>query len=414
MNKKIIIVLLSILLTLSTFCNENLLKKTISEREAKKIWSKIEVIKTTKKEILEILERYKLNSINLLYNKNTGQLAFSFEYKDNKNNLFKIAFLIPGTYISDTINLGDIVIDVFPRFTSNQKTSWFPIYKNNDWKTLKENIELDKIKYQYAISFSGKNIENYINSIQDKIDRQIFHIFLDHIYNTNSFDNKVLLFYSIIYNYPELLLKIIKKVAKIDYKLHGKKSSLIFAIFFKSPETAKILINNGCDINIIDEDKMSPLLYALKNKYPDIALILINKGADINIKNKKEETPLLLAIESKYPKIVKLLINKGVEINTRLKNVYTPLMYAIRYSTPEIVEILIDNNAKFSEYDEKDKLTPLIYSLLNSKPEIAKILIKKGANVNAKNKAGESPLKLAKKHGYNEIVNLLKKYGAKE
>ena len=427
MQKKIILIFFIIFLIKLSFADENLLKKTIAEKEVKKIWSKIEVIKTSKKETLDILERYIINSINLLYNIKTGQLAFSFEYKDNRNNLNNIAFLFPGTYISDTINYGDIVIDVYPKYTKDQKENFFPIYNNNDWKILKEKIDLNKTTYQLAISYPQNNQENsnnyfkvknnkqliqdYINFIQEKNNIQITHRFLDQIYVNNSFDNKTLFIYSIMYKYPELLLKILKK-GKVIIKL--KKSPLIYALIFNSPETAKILIEYGYDINSIDENQMSPLLYALINRHPDVAQILINKGADINIRYKKEDTPLILAIELKYPKVVKLLIEKGVELNNNFKNVYTPLKYAINYSTPEIVEILIDNNAKFSKYDEKNKLTPLIYSLLNSKPEIAKILIKKGTDVNQKNKTGQSPLYLAKMHGYNEIVELLKKYGAKE
>ena len=429
MSKKILFILSIIFISIISYSNENLLNKTIQVNEVKKIWPKIEIIKTTKKEVLKILENYKLDSINLLNNKKTGQLAFSFEYKDNRNNINRIAFLFPGTFISDSINFGDIVIDIYPKLISNQKNNLFPIYENKDWKVLKENIDLDNIIYQFAVSSIKKETENnnnfvkdkdnnksnleYINFIQEEKIKLIMHKFLDHIYNSNSYENKTLLIYSIIYKYPDLLLNLIKNGANINFTLFDKKSPLIYALEYNSPQTAKILIEKGCNINIIDKDQWTPLLYALKNKYPEIALLLINNGAEININNKKEETPLILAIELKYPEIVKLLINKGAEINTRFKNVYTPLAYALRYSTPEIVKLLIDNNAKLSNSYINKKITPLIYALLNSRPEIAKMLIKNGADVNVINKAGQSPLDLAKSHGYNEIIELLKKYGAK-
>jgi ankyrin repeat protein len=45
---------------------------------------------------------------------------------------------------------------------------------------------------------------------------------------------------------------------------------------------------------------------------------------------------------------------------------------------------------------------------------LTELLIAKGANINAKNNAGRTPLDLAKQRGNTEIVELLCKRGAKE
>jgi ankyrin repeat protein len=45
--------------------------------------------------------------------------------------------------------------------------------------------------------------------------------------------------------------------------------------------------------------------------------------------------------------------------------------------------------------------------------EVVKLLIQKGADVNAKNKYGETALRLAFYYGHKEIVELLKSYGGK-
>ena len=42
------------------------------------------------------------------------------------------------------------------------------------------------------------------------------------------------------------------------------------------------------------------------------------------------------------------------------------------------------------------------------------LLIANGAEVNVKAKSGDSPLSLAKDKGHTEIVELLRKHGAKE
>ncbi len=46
--------------------------------------------------------------------------------------------------------------------------------------------------------------------------------------------------------------------------------------------------------------------------------------------------------------------------------------------------------------------------------DIIKFLIEKGADVNAKNEAGETALKIAKENKNEKIIKLLKENGAKE
>ena len=45
---------------------------------------------------------------------------------------------------------------------------------------------------------------------------------------------------------------------------------------------------------------------------------------------------------------------------------------------------------------------------------IAALLIAKGADVNAKNQGGRTPLTFAEKNGHSEIAELMRKHGAKE
>ena len=46
--------------------------------------------------------------------------------------------------------------------------------------------------------------------------------------------------------------------------------------------------------------------------------------------------------------------------------------------------------------------------------EVVKLLLVKGADINVKNRKGETALMIAKDKGYKEIVGMLEKAGAKE
>ena len=55
-----------------------------------------------------------------------------------------------------------------------------------------------------------------------------------------------------------------------------------------------------------------------------------------------------------------------------------------------------------------------MFASLGGQTEIVKELISKGANVNDKDNSGNSALNIAKKNKEKEIINILKKAGAKE
>ena len=58
--------------------------------------------------------------------------------------------------------------------------------------------------------------------------------------------------------------------------------------------------------------------------------------------------------------------------------------------------------------------TPLHYAVSNGHTEIAQLLINKGADINAKMKTGQTALDLAKNWGHTELIALLQSYGATE
>jgi len=87
----------------------------------------------------------------------------------------------------------------------------------------------------------------------------------------------------------------------------------------------------------------------------------------------------------------------------------TPLHAAAIRNHKEIAQLLI---AKGADVNAKNKYggTPLHYAATK---EIAELLIAKGANVNMREIDGSTPLDLAIKRKRTEIAELLRKHGAK-
>ena len=63
---------------------------------------------------------------------------------------------------------------------------------------------------------------------------------------------------------------------------------------------------------------------------------------------------------------------------------------------------------------DKDGYTPLHWTVDVGHRDVAELLIVRGANINAKTDKGETAISRAEEKGYKEIVELLRKHGAKE
>jgi ankyrin repeat protein len=99
--------------------------------------------------------------------------------------------------------------------------------------------------------------------------------------------------------------------------------------------------------------------------------------------------------------IAALLIAKGANVNVTFKGGLTPLH----------VKAMFDSIQAAKEMPKKGMDVKATKEEMVS---VAELLIAKGANVNAKDDQGKTPLRLAKEMNFQEMVELLKSKGGKE
>ena len=211
------------------------------------------------------------------------------------------------------------------------------------------------------------------------------------------------------------------------------------------PSLVKAALNAGADANAWDPRRypweephqgLRPLHYMAAEGNTILAKILLEHGAHVNALSffhvgenpAGGKTPLHFAVENSKLDMVELLSKNGADVN--IQDGYgkkTPLHYAaenIFYGwrrkketktaqdlQSKVMEILLNNRGNANVKDAEGN-TPLHLATKNEYTEIVNKLLKHGANPNIKNNAGKTPLHLATENAYSKIADVLLKNGA--
>ncbi len=123
-----------------------------------------------------------------------------------------------------------------------------------------------------------------------------------------------------------------------------------------------------------------------------------------------------------------MLLEKGADVKHGEGKQVSLLMEAAFKGDATIVDEFLAKGADPKAIDPDSGQTPLHYAVRGANPTIVEKLVAKGADLNAKDKAGQTPLKLAKelsdpahlfvvpsdKKDFSGVTAALKKLGATE
>ena len=153
------------------------------------------------------------------------------------------------------------------------------------------------------------------------------------------------------------------------------KSALSYALGeIKDSELLKLLAGN----RIPDTE----FLELCKNGTSQEIHNAINDGANVYARDPNNNTLLMIAAEFNTPEVIRALIKDGAMISHHNMENSNALMKAAEFNNLEAVKMLIQNNI-----NEANKLgdTALILAAANNSPEVLIYLIKAGANIDAQN-----------------------------
>ncbi|PWU05425.1 MAG: hypothetical protein C5B51_14275 [Terriglobia bacterium] len=171
------------------------------------------------------------------------------------------------------------------------------------------------------------------------------------------------------------------KSGSVNQKDARGGTPLLYAAAIGSLDAVHLLCVNGADVNAANDFGATPLMLAIGE--PEKAAFLIGRGADINARSKMGRTPLLLAAATDgVSQTVKLLLDRGATLDIRDNRQVTPLLAAAYANDFATLRLLLERGAHVNDKDA-DGYTPLMYASVNGNLPAVRLLLARGADVNA-------------------------------
>ena len=173
-------------------------------------------------------------------------------------------------------------------------------------------------------------------------------------------------------------------------------------------EQIKFLFKNAPDlVNATDQKGLTPLHVAAANRQFAVAQVLVGLREKFDAKSSTGQTPLHVAVRNGDARIVSLLLTNRAAVDARDNFGNTPLLLALQSADAEALDAAGGLGAK-----TMTSTGVAMASLKVQQLQLATLLVQNRASVNARNRAGATPLSQAIRLGNEPVVNLLLTAGA--
>lgn len=217
--------------------------------------------------------------------------------------------------------------------------------------------------------------------------------------------------------------------AEVDARNEYDETPLHFASRWGSEAAMQLLLEHGAEVDARDKAGYTPLCEAAGQGHHKAVQLLLHNGADANAKDQYGYVPLHIAAGAYWQldemegydsvrmvATVELLISKGgADVNARDSlDGWTPLHCASAEGWVEVAQLLLDNGAQVGAKNTACRTPPhnAANGFNGGSAEVVRLLVAAGANINAVDNDGDTPVALAALEGNAEPVQALISLGA--
>jgi ankyrin repeat protein len=224
------------------------------------------------------------------------------------------------------------------------------------------------------------------------------------------------LYYAALCGFREPVEHLLLKYPKCGSAWGGRRGTALHSASFAGHlQIVLYLLRHDVSVDIRGPVNKTPLQYAAEFGHLDIVQCLLNHGADVHSRDDVHTTPLMWAAFSGHTEVVQTLLEHDADIDSEDVNGWTPLRSAVatgflHVDRTQLVRLLLDRGANPNAQDSKGQ-TPLhVVSKGQPRLDTARILLEYGADLDAEDNEGRTPLQVALENEYREFARFLSEF----